>query len=87
MDASKISESRNVTQGQVKRTLRGMDGRIRHIETLAARWETRKIEETVAAAVEAATKRIVESFTAQVSALTARVVALEPKPVVEDAPV
>lgn len=71
-----VESPRHVTQGQVKRTLRGMDGRIRHVETLASRWETRKIEEACAAAVKSALAPLV----AEVAALTARVAALEPSP-------
>ena len=74
MDPKNFSPA-TVTEGQKRRTLRGMDGRIRHIETLASRWETRKIDETVAAAVAKATSDLQAAF----SALTARVAALEPK--------
>jgi hypothetical protein len=73
MDPKKISDSRKVTNGQVKRTLRGMDGRISHIETLASRWETRKIEETCAAAV----ARAVEPLVAEIASMAKRVVELE----------
>ena len=41
----------NPTAGVVRRTLRGMDGRIKHVEDLAARWSPKRIDGAITAAL------------------------------------
>ena len=73
-----VESGQKLTNGQVRRTLRGMDGRISHVEMLASRWETRKIEETVEKAVEVAVSLFMKQVEAEIAALKDRIKALEP---------
>ena len=59
----------NPTNGVVRRTLRGMDGRISHVEMLASRWSPKRIDDAIAAAV-APLKAEIDALKAQIVALT-----------------
>ena len=64
----------NPTAGVVRRTLRGMDGRIKHVETLVARWSPKRIDDAIAAAlapVLAQLKALTEEFAAFKAAMVA----------------
>lgn len=78
----------NPTAGVVRRTLRGMDGRIRQVETLAARWSPKRIDDAIAAAlapVLAQLKALTEEFAAFKAAQVAPVADPAVEAVVESA--
>lgn len=70
MDPKNLPE--NPTAGVVRRTLRGMDGRIAHVETLAARWSPKRIDDAITAAT-APLKAEIDALKAKLDEIVARV--------------